>query len=57
MADEAGVVDAPDVIAKGGKVAASVPLANRVRVIACGAIAREIITMRTELVKRFNRDR
>jgi hypothetical protein len=45
MADEAGVVYAPDVIAKGGKVAASVPLANRVRVIACGAIAREIITI------------
>src|SRR5688572_32638975 len=45
MADEAGVVYAPDVIAKGGKVAASVPLANRVRVIACGAIAREVIAI------------
>jgi hypothetical protein len=45
MANEAGAADAPDVIAKGGNVAASVPLANRVRVIACGAIAREVIAI------------
>ena len=45
MATETGTVDAPDVIAKGGNVAASVPLSDRVRVIACGAIAREIIAI------------
>ena len=45
MATEAGAVDAPDVIAKGGKVAAAAPLSDRVRVIACGAIAREIIAI------------
>ena len=45
MTDEAKGPEAPDVIAKGGKVAASAPLSDRVRVIACGAIAREIIAI------------
>ena len=45
MTDEARALEAPDVIAKGGTVAASAPLADRVRVIACGAIAREIIAI------------
>lgn len=45
MTDEAVNADTPDVIARGGKVAASVPLADRVRVIACGAIAREVIAI------------
>ena len=45
MTDEAGAVVAPDVIAKGGNVAASVPLTDRVRIIACGAIAREVIAI------------
>ncbi len=45
MPDNTAVAETPDVIAKGGKVAASVPLADRVRVIACGAIAREVIAI------------
>ena len=45
MADEAEAVVAPEAIARGGKVAASVPVADRVRVIACGAIAREVIAI------------
>ena len=45
MADNAGAIETPDVIAKGGNVAASAPLSDRVRVIACGAIAREIIAI------------
>ncbi|HEY6629980.1 MAG TPA: DUF1638 domain-containing protein [Rhizobiaceae bacterium] len=45
MAEQKGALDAPDVIAKRGKVAASVPLAERVRVIACGAIAREVLAI------------
>jgi hypothetical protein len=45
MAKEAKALAATDMIAKGGKVAASTPLAERVRVIACGAIAREIIAI------------
>jgi hypothetical protein len=45
MPNDAAVTETPDVIARGGKVAASVPLADRVRVIACGAIAREVIAI------------
>jgi hypothetical protein len=45
MPDDVTVAETPDVIARGGKVAASVPLADRVRVIACGAIAREVIAI------------
>lgn len=45
MADEAAQLDTPDVITKGGNVAASTPLSERVRVIACGAIAREVIAI------------
>jgi hypothetical protein len=45
MTAEATAIDTPEVIARGGKVAASVPLAQRVRVIACGAIAREVIAI------------
>ena len=37
--------DSPDVISKSGKVAASVPVAEQVRVIACGAIAREVMAI------------
>ncbi len=37
--------ETPDVIAKSGKVASGVPLPQRIRVIACGAIAREIIAI------------
>ncbi len=35
----------PDVVVEGGKAPASVPLDKRVRVIACGAIAREVIAI------------
>lgn len=45
MMDKPRAVDTPDVIAKGGNIAASAPLDRRVRVIACGAIAREIIAI------------
>jgi hypothetical protein len=45
MATNARAIETPDVIAKGGNVAASAPLSDRVRVIACGAIAREIIAI------------
>ncbi|MBX3580750.1 MAG: DUF1638 domain-containing protein [Rhizobiaceae bacterium] len=37
--------DAPDVISQSGTIPASVPVAERVRVIACGAIAREVIAI------------
>lgn len=37
--------DQNDVISHGGRVAASAPLAERVRVIACGAIAREVLAV------------
>jgi hypothetical protein len=43
--DKAKAAEVPDVIAKGGKIAASVPMDKRVRVIACGAIAREVIAI------------
>lgn len=45
MADEAAQLDTPDVITQSGNVAASTPLSERVRVIACGAIAREVIAI------------
>lgn len=55
MAKEAGIPETPDVISKGGKVAASVALDKRVRVIACGAIAREIIAIcRTNELKHID---
>lgn len=37
--------DQNDVISCGGRVAASAPLSERVRVIACGAIAREVLAV------------
>ncbi len=37
--------DMPEVVDRGGAIAASAPLADRVRVIACGAIAREVIAI------------
>jgi hypothetical protein len=43
--EQAETLEEPEVIARGGKVAAAVPLADRVRVIACGAIAREVIAI------------
>ena len=45
MPDHTALAQTPDVIAKGGKIAASAPLPDRVRVIACGAIAREVIAI------------
>ncbi len=45
MTEQAEALEEPEVIARGGKVAAAVPLADRVRVIACGAIAREVIAI------------
>lgn len=45
MAEAAKAVDTPDVIVKSGKVASAAPLCERVRVIACGAIAREVIAI------------
>ncbi|MCX7306249.1 MAG: DUF1638 domain-containing protein [Hyphomicrobiales bacterium] len=45
MTQQAEALEEPDVIARGGKIAAAVPLAERVRVIACGAIAREVIAI------------
>lgn len=45
MAQEATAIETPDVIVRSGKVASAVPLSERVRVIACGAIAREVIAI------------
>lgn len=45
MANKTAHVEVPDVIRRSGNVAASVPLTDRVRVIACGAIAREVIAI------------
>lgn len=45
MARELSPSDTPDVITRTGKIAARVPVAERVRVIACGAIAREVIAI------------
>jgi len=45
MTNETEKAGEADVVRKGGKVAASVPLDQRVRVIACGAIAREVMAI------------
>jgi hypothetical protein len=45
MAKNARSAEEPDPIRTVEKIAAAVPLADRVRVIACGAIAREVIAI------------
>lgn len=37
--------ETPDIVTLGGRTAAAAPFAERVRVIACGAIAREVIAI------------
>lgn len=45
MAQDLKTAETPDFVSKTGTVAATAPMAERVRVIACGAIAREVIAI------------
>jgi hypothetical protein len=45
MAQDLKTAETPDIVTKIGTIAATAPMAERVRVIACGAIAREVIAI------------